>query len=673
MRIPVKHAQSIHFSIGSKIGLSFLAVVLIGTVISTVVGIRLVGNTVLRQAQNKVKHDLASAWMVYDHKLGEIQRVVSLSSQRFFINGALNSNRYTSAEEELERVRVKYQLDLLTLTDKRGIVVARTRAPYNIGDDRSADLLVHKALNGREAASTVIISGERLILEGEGMAQRAYMEFIPTDKAKPRVERFETSGMLLMASSPVMDEQGNILGVLYGGILLNRDFSLVDTIKDLVYRGEKYRGKDIGTATIFQWDLRIATNVMDTMGNRAIGTRVSETVYDQVLLQGSPWIDRAFVVNDWYVSAYEPIRNVEGEILGILYVGMLEQPYTDMKRRIVWMIIRYSFILSMVVAMVISLILGRRISRPIRRLAQQSEDVANGSFEHELVSRSGDEIGVLAESFNRMTRKLAQTLAEKDRVNNELRDMNVRYIELLGFATHELMQPLGVLKGYLTLMRECETGTLPPEQQVKATASMLRNVESLVNMSRMYLDLSRIESGAMQVNRVKLHLFDEVLAPIVNDMETQIAEKEMHLEYRNIDLFRRIVLEADPDLIRVVFTNLLTNALKYGRSGGKVECGVEDAEIHYRFNVMNEGQGMPKEKLEEVFFKYVRLESTAHQRRGAGLGLFITREVVEMHGGTIQAESVEHEYANFIFTLPKEPPESESSTGYTKISGGIDQ
>jgi two-component system NtrC family sensor kinase len=673
MRIAVNPFKKIHFSIGGKIGMSFLAVVLIGTVISTLVGIRLVGNTVLKQAQNKVKHDLASAWMVYDHKLKEIQRVVSLSSQRFFINGALNSDKYDKAVEELERVRVKYRLDILTLTDNRGTVVVRTRAPYTTGDNRSDDPLVEKALSGREAASTMILDGGRLILEGEGLAQQAYIEFIPTDKAKPRTERFETAGMLLMASSPVIDEQGNILGVLYGGILLNRDFSLVDTIKDLVYRGEKYRSKDIGTATIFQWDLRIATNVLDAGGRRAIGTRVSETVYDRVLLHGSPWIDRAFVVNDWYVSAYEPIRNMEGKILGILYVGMLEQPYVDMRKEIVWMIVRYSFLLSMAVALIISLVLSRRIALPIRKLAQQSEDVANGSFNHEIVSRSRDEIGVLAESFNRMTRKLEQTLTEKDRVNNELREMNVRYLELLGFATHELMQPLGVLKGYLTLMRDCATGALPAEQQLKATPAMLRNVESLVTMSRMYLDLSRIESGAMQVNRIRVHLFNEILAPIINDMESQIAEKEMRLQYSNADLLQRVELEADPSLVRVVFTNLLTNALKYGKTGGRMVCGVEDAGNCFQFNVMNEGQGMPGEKLDEIFGKFVRLQATAHQRKGAGLGLFITREIVEMHGGTIRAESVENEYANFIFTLPKQAPETESSTRDNNKKEGVDQ
>jgi len=669
----VKYLKKIHLSIGSKIGLSFLAVVLTGTVISTLVGIKLVGNTVLKQAQNKVKHDLASAWMVYNHKLDEIQRVVSLSSKRFFIKDALGDAQYERVGAELEMVREKYHLDILTLTDSGGNVVVRARTPYKCGDDRSDDLIVKKALNGQEAATTMILSEERLALEGEGLLQQARIELVPTEKAKPRLEQVETSGMLLMASSPVLDTRGDILGVLYGGILLNRNFSLVDTIKDLVYRGEKYGDKDIGTATIFQWDLRVATNVMYTDGSRALGTRVSEMVHDRVLLGGSAWIDRAFVVNDWYISAYEPIQDMEGRILGVLYVGMLEQPYIDKRRSIVWMIIRYSFFLSMAVALLISIVLSRRISLPIRKLAQQSEDVANGSFSHEIVSRSGDEIGVLSESFNRMTKKLEQTLAEKDRVNNELRDMNVRYLEVLGFATHELMQPLSVLRGYLTLMRCSETGALEPEQQLKATKAMLRNVESLVQMSRMYLDLSRIESGAMQINRVRIHLFDDILAPIVNDMEYQMAEKEMRLEYRNEDILHSVELSVDANLIRIVFTNLLTNALKYGRKGGRVVCGVDDIGDCYRFNVMNEGQGLPENKLEEVFGKYVRVESTAHQQKGAGLGLFITKEIVEMHGGTIQAESIESEYANFIFDLPKGLPQTEPFTDTNDKDRGVDK
>jgi len=94
-----------------------------------------------------------------------------------------------------------------------------------------------------------------------------------------------------------------LIGVIYGGILLNRSTNIVDTLRDTVFRHEIYKGRSIGTATIFFNDLRISTNVMTQDGKRAIGTRVSKEVKERVLNKGERWTDRAFVVNDWYITA----------------------------------------------------------------------------------------------------------------------------------------------------------------------------------------------------------------------------------------------------------------------------------------------------------------------------------------------------------------------------------
>ncbi len=133
--------------------------------------------------------------------------------------------------------------------------------------------------------------------------------------------------MMLGAAAPIFDYQNNLIGILYGGILLNRNYEIVDEIKRTVFQDLQYKGQDIGTATIFQDDLRISTNVKNGDGSRAIGTRVSEEVYNQVVVNGKPYIGRAYVVNNWYITAYEPIENINHQIIGILYVGILEQKY----------------------------------------------------------------------------------------------------------------------------------------------------------------------------------------------------------------------------------------------------------------------------------------------------------------------------------------------------------
>jgi hypothetical protein len=110
----------------------------------------------------------------------------------------------------------------------------------------------------------------------------------------------------------IRDEDNKILGVLYAGIILNRNYEIVDKVKEIVFKDEKYKEKEVGTATIFQGDLRISTNVENENGKRAIGTRVSREVNQALLERGETWVDRAFVVNNWYISAYEPIKNING-------------------------------------------------------------------------------------------------------------------------------------------------------------------------------------------------------------------------------------------------------------------------------------------------------------------------------------------------------------------------
>lgn len=660
---PWRSLCALRSSLRGRLVLSLLLVVILGIALSAWVGIRLIGNTVLAQAQSKVKHDLASAWMVYNTKLEEIRSVVELTAERFFIREAFRTGELSLTWGELERVRHERGLDFLTLTDSGGRVLIRTREPYTVGDDRSGDEPVRRALAGEVVQGTLLIPRERLLLEGTGLAEQAYMKPIPTPKAKPRLEAEVTTGMALLAAAPVRVEAGAALGVLYGGVLLNRNYELVDKIRETVYKGERYLEKEAGTATIFQWDLRISTNVRTAEGERAIGTLVSAEVYDRVLVNGLAWTDRAFVVNDWYVTAYEPIRDISGEIIGMLYVGLLEAPYAKLRSQVVWALIRYSS-LSLALALGLALLLGRRITKPVEELARASEEISVGHLSHRVESRSSrDELGRLAASFNRMAESLERTLEEKDRANQRLQDLNLRYLELLGFATHELMQPLGVLKGYLTLMRASETGALEGERQRQAVAAMLRNLDSLINMSRMYLELSRIESGELEVQKGRVRVYQDLLAPVIEDARMELERRRMRLSLEDEQAWRELELEADPLLLRIVFRNLIGNAIKYGREGGEIRCSFKDEGASYRFHVWNEGPGIPADKLGVIFEKFVRLEfergAGLQGRRGTGLGLFITKEIIARHGGEIWAESIEGNWADFIFRLPKEAKNKE--------------
>jgi two-component system NtrC family sensor kinase len=219
------------------------------------------------------------------------------------------------------------------------------------------DPFIKKGLEKRGISGTQVLSGEELLKEGEGLAQKSLLRLVPTPKAKPIEKVEETSGMVLRAAHPIIDFNGEVLGVLTGGVLLNRNYEIVDRIKNIVFKGAKYKGKEIGTATIFLGDLRISTNVIDKEGNRAIGTRAMKEVQEQVLEKGLPWIQRAFVVDDWYITAYEPIRDIQDKIIGILYVGMLESKYAVMKEKLILFFFLFSMS-GMLIALAISFFLS---------------------------------------------------------------------------------------------------------------------------------------------------------------------------------------------------------------------------------------------------------------------------------------------------------------------------
>jgi two-component system NtrC family sensor kinase len=231
---------------------------------------------------------------------------------------------------------------------------------------------------------------------------------------------------------------------------------MVDQIKATLFEGAEYEGRDIGTSTLFLDDVRIATNVVDDAGQRATGTRVSEEVYNQVVLAGERWVGRAYVVNDWYIAAYDPLRDDEGTVVGMLYVGTLEQPYADLRLRTSVLFLAITLI-AVLAAIAVSYVFSRRLSTPVRALVAASRRVAAGDLEAQVPVTSSDEIGELASSFNSM----AAALKTRD---DQLKEYTRRKVmeserlavvgQLAADVAHELNNPLQGIVTYSHLLLE---------------------------------------------------------------------------------------------------------------------------------------------------------------------------------------------------------------------------
>lgn len=349
-------------SIKTQFALIFLALAcFIGVVTSLIVN-SLVTNQIISEAQERVKEHLSTARWVYESKAKDIDRTIRWTSIRHVLKRGLKERDISSIKNELLGLMAEEGLHFLTLVDRKGTVIFRFHNPKASGDNLIDDLFIKVALGKKGISGTQILSGDELLREGENLAQMAIITSIPTPKERPTKKVEETSGMVLKSAHPIIDFNGEVLGVLTGGVLLNRNYEIVDRIKNIVFKDVKYKGKEIGTATIFLGDLRISTNVMDKEGNRAIGTRAMKEVQELVLGKGTPWIHRAFVVDDWYITAYEPILDIQDKIVGMLYVGMMENKYAMMKERLILLFFLFSMS-GMLVALTVSFVLSWRILR----------------------------------------------------------------------------------------------------------------------------------------------------------------------------------------------------------------------------------------------------------------------------------------------------------------------
>jgi len=349
--------MAVKISTKTQLGLLFLAVAcLIGVVTSVIVN-SLVTNQIIFEAQERVKEDLNTARYVYASKIKDIDQAIHWTSIRHVLKTGLKQKNISPIRNELEGLMAEEGLDFLTLVDRNGVVVFRFHNPPVSGDSLIDDPFIKMALENKKVSGTQVLSGDELTKEGRSLSQRATIQSIPFPKEKRTRKIEETSGMILKSAHPITDFNGEVIGALTGGVLLNRNYEIVDRIKNIVFKDAKYKGKEIGTATIFLGDLRISTNVIDKEGNRAIGTRAMQQVQEQILGKGVPWIHRAFVVDDWYITAYEPIRDVQDKIVGMLYVGMLESKYAVMKEKLILLFFFFSMV-GMLIALTISFILS---------------------------------------------------------------------------------------------------------------------------------------------------------------------------------------------------------------------------------------------------------------------------------------------------------------------------
>ena len=632
-------------SLRAKLIVSFLGVIVISGLVATVVGVRLIGTAIINQAQDKVRHDLIAGWEVYREETENLKDVVRFTALRFFIKEAILSNDVEALQKQLEVIRKAEALDILTLTDEHGKVITRSRNPSVRGDSQTRDELVGSVLStGEVVAGTVIVPSEELLREGSDLAGQAYIRAIPTLRAKPMLGAEQASGMCIKAAAPVLRDDGSLLGILYGGNLLNQDYAIVDKVKEIAYRGVKYKGEDIGTSTIFKGDLRVSTNVRTKNKSRAIGTRLSQDVYEHVLERGLPWIHRAFVVNNWYIAAYEPITNTEGDVIGALSVGMLEDKFTDVRKRAIAMFVGIT-LAGMAAALIVASFLAKGMLRPVRDLVRASGQWAKGDFDHQVMITRKDEIAKLGETFNFM----ASSLKERDEKLREYADQQIMKSERLATlgqlaagVAHEINNPLGTISIYAQMVLD-ELGK-DDDSCRESLAVVMKQTDRAGRIVKDLLEFARQSEPEMR----KLNINDvlrKAAAIITHPAELQNTRLVTNLTEGLPDT------QGDSDKLQQVFVNIMLNALHAMHEGGELNLGtrIDKSGEFIEIEISDTGCGISPEHLGRLFDPFFSTKSTGE---GTGLGLSVSLGIVQKHNGIIDVKSKVGEGSTFIVRLP---------------------
>ena len=646
-------------SIRVRLTATILLPLIATVVLCWVVGASLMTNRLVNIAQQAVAADLNAARGILSAEVSHVAESVKLASQALTTVAGREKHLNTAAIATLQNSARSGRLSFLTVTDRYGNPLYRLGSSDLSGRLGKENALVSAALAGEEASGIEVLSAADALRENPQLQPQLTVALHATPHAQQHTVASENRGMFLTAAMPLRDSQGEIVGALWGGQLINQDERIVEQIVQVLFGREGENQLRSGNATLFLDDVRISTTVQSEGGERARGSLMADEVH-QVVSSGERWLGRAFVVNAWHLAAYEPLRNARGAVIGALYVGIPEAPFDLLRTRIN---LTFAAILAGValIGSLVSTWLGASLARPIKALEEGVRRVAAGAAVPDIVVQGHDEIAALGAEFNSMKQRLVsreeeirglnRTLEEK--VEARSQELAEKTAELLGTqrelsraerlasigllasgVAHEINNPLAIIRGNAELLLMNEEKSEEAETILRQSGRIERIVANLLTFAR---------GGELHLGAVRpAQLVDDILAGIRH----QIPLDRYRVSCQHAAPEAMII--GDEDQLRQVFTNLLLNALQVMPDGGELSIDSDvDSAGACRVTISDSGPGISAEALAKLFTPFY-----STRRGGTGLGLAISYAIVRDHGGSISVENVEGRGAAFTVVLP---------------------
>ena len=621
---------------------SFIIVAIVTTALNTLVISRVIDNYLTSAQNDRVDRDMDLADGLYRQELAE---VAAIGQRAATDPQAVASLPAALADDPVAREHIDQAISraiteplvgsteaILVLDQHGDVLIGRTlhangelSGPMIAGNWRSLPIVGDALSTGRPISGTEVIPVS--FLDQIHLNQSAYVPLLDTAQAAP--QRFDaregTAGMALMSAYPFRDEQNHLRGVVVTASLFNNDSSFVDYLVNVA---------KIETTTIFLGDLRISTNVVDAHGRRAVGTQVSQTVYDPVLRNGQVYFGRVFVVTDWYIGKYQPLRDHSGHIVGMLYVGARLATFQNLIDNFTSRAVLIALI-CIIVAGILALPISRSITWPISDLVNANRRLAGGDMDVRIEPYGRGEFALLGNSFNAMVETLNETeqeLLHKDK----LASMG----QLAAGVAHELNNPLGTILLYSDAMLTDASDDDPRRDDLRMIISEAQRckiiVSDLLNFARQH------ELMAQELD------LNELLDELITKVRSQPRFERIALRCQLDPGLARI--QADPAQLHQVFINLLSNSADAIEGSGTITVTTRGVDGHaVEVLLADTGCGIPPESLGKLFTPFF---TTKPAGKGTGLGLAIVYGIVKMHRGQIRVESRVGHGTTTIITLP---------------------
>lgn len=624
----------------------------------------------------KVNTDLSVSHDIFERIKRDYLNALGKTADSYTFRSELSNDDSGAIQQQLARLKQEYSFSYIQLIDVYGQPLHSVNPQNNDVDSRLSSAL-KTAQAGSPSVGVEIFSATDL--ERQQLAEQVHLPLIETPRARATEKVFEDRGMMIRALYPIVDTDKAVLAILDAGVLLNGNFGFVDVIRDLVYGPGSLIKGSIGTVTVFLDDVRINTNVPIQTGERALGTRVSDEVRTIVLDQGNTWINRAFVVNDWYISSYEPIIDINGNRVGMLYAGFLEAPFRQsLINALIGLVLL--FLILMGLTSLVAVIGAKSIFKPIERMSSvvhatgEGKDLRIGKIE------SKDEIGALANEFDVMLdllnkRKLqiqswANELEQKvDERTSELKLKNSELTstisvltktrqqlviaeklaalgELTAGVAHEINNPTAVILGNIDIITAEMGSQLEPVQD--EVDLIIEQIYRIKDITTNLLQYAKPDDYAGYMNEIDVNQLIKETSKLVQHLRSDIS---FTLE---LSLDASILVRINRQELQQVLVNLITNSIQaLPDFNGLVSLQSRNfGEKGVQIIVKDNGVGMDIDSTSKVFNPFY---TTKTQGEGTGLGLSISYGLVRRYGGNIEVVSDLNSGTEFIVTLLQEP------------------